>query len=413
MTTVSAPTTRKSFVAAARALWAGSGPRGVSLREVAAASHRSHALVARHFGSKAGLIDAVVDSLAAELTEALDIGPRSGADPVAVLLERAHANRVSVQLLVRCGLGELPGGPLAADDGPLRRLVEALGATPTSATRRRPQRPDLCAYAAASLVLGWLTFDGFISEAARLTPISPTRRDDAIAMAARAVAAMATADHPELRLRLQAEDAVTRQSRATTPEPVRPIDPRTALIDSAIELFAVRGPAAVTTREIARHAHVNLGLQHRHFGSKAALIAEAIEQGSMPLFPAALADTGFDLDTVVRQVRRESMAPLLIARILVDDFEITAVREQFPIVRRLVDAYPTVPTGAGSGGLDDPRLAVAAVVALVLGSAIWDTPLRAVTGIDRRVDLDQAVSDIARALLDAPHPDQPVVGLPR
>lgn len=127
------------------------------------------------------------------------------------------------------------------------------------------------------------------------------------------------------------------------------------------------------------------------------------------MFPAALSDAGFDLDIVVRQIRRESLAPLLIARTLVDDFEMTAVRERFPIVRRLVDAHPSVPTGAGSGGLDDPRLAVAAAVALVLGSTIWDAPLRAVTDLDEGVDLDPIVSDIARTLLAAPHPGQPVV----
>ena len=154
---------------------------------------------------------------------------------------------------------------------------------------------------------------------------------------------------------------------------------------------------------------MNLGLLHRHFGSKAVLIAEAIEKGSLSLFPAALSDAGFDLATVVRQIRRESLAPLLIARTLVDDFDMAAVRERFPIVRRLVDAYPSVPEDAGSGGLDDPRLAVAATVALVLGSAIWDAPLRAVAGIDGHVDLDAAVTDIARTLLDAPHPVEPVV----
>ena len=47
---------------------------------------------------------------------------------------------------------------------------------------------------------------------------------------------------------------------------------KAALIDAAAELFAARGPSAVGVREIARHAGVNHGLVHRHFGSKEALL---------------------------------------------------------------------------------------------------------------------------------------------
>ncbi len=402
--------TGEAFVAAARVLVARCGPRGMSIRDVAAASGRSHALVPRYFGSKAGLVDAVAESLATEVYEVLEATTTAGAEPVTRLLGWAHTNRVGAQLLVRCGLGDLPSEPLSSDDGPLRRLVEALGARPaTAGARTRPGRSDICAYAAASLVLGWITFDGFISEAARLTPISRARRDHAIALAAHRVAAIAGSVQPDLRVRRQARSAPPRDTPPAAPEAESSRDARTALIESAVQLFALRGPAAVTTREIAQRAHVNHGLVHRHFGSKDALLAEAIEQGSSSLFPAALSDVGFDLDTVIRQVRRESLAPLLIARTLVDDLDMAAVRERFPVVRRLVDAYPSVSRAAGSGGLDDPRLAVAAAVSLALGSAIWDAPLRTVTGLDDRDDLDPAVADVARVLLDAPHPDEPVV----
>ena len=173
----------------------------MSIRDVAAASHRSHALVSRYFGSKAGLVDAVTEGLAARMCEVLDAATAAEGDLVTVLLGWARRNRVDVQLLIRCGLGDLQSDPLLADGGPLRRLVEVLGASPTGAAPSRPSQSDVCAYAAASLVLGWLTFDGFISEAVRLTPISPSRRDDAIAMSAHHLSAVASVDHPAFRLR--------------------------------------------------------------------------------------------------------------------------------------------------------------------------------------------------------------------
>ncbi len=52
---------------------------------------------------------------------------------------------------------------------------------------------------------------------------------------------------------------------------------KTALIESAAELFAERGIKDVSLREIAAHAGVNLGLIHRHFGSKEVLRRAAQE----------------------------------------------------------------------------------------------------------------------------------------
>jgi TetR/AcrR family transcriptional regulator, repressor for neighboring sulfatase len=50
-----------------------------------------------------------------------------------------------------------------------------------------------------------------------------------------------------------------------------------ALIEAAIELFAERGPAAVSVREIATRAGVNHGLVHRHFGSKEGLLSAVLQ----------------------------------------------------------------------------------------------------------------------------------------
>lgn len=47
---------------------------------------------------------------------------------------------------------------------------------------------------------------------------------------------------------------------------------RAALLASARELFAERGPGVVSARAIARHAGVNYALIHRHFGTKEGLL---------------------------------------------------------------------------------------------------------------------------------------------
>ena len=89
----------------------------------------------------------------------------------------------------------------------------------------------------------------------------------------------------------------------------------------------------------------------------------------------------------------------MIARTLVDGIDITLVRERYPVQRQLLAAYRVIPKGAGTGDLTDPRLAVAAGSALVLGSAIWDRSLRDWAGIDHTVDVDPAITTLARAIL--------------
>jgi TetR/AcrR family transcriptional regulator, repressor for neighboring sulfatase len=45
-----------------------------------------------------------------------------------------------------------------------------------------------------------------------------------------------------------------------------------AVLDAAERLFVRSGPSSVSLRDIAREAHVNLGLIHRHIGSKDDLV---------------------------------------------------------------------------------------------------------------------------------------------
>ena len=69
------------------------------------------------------------------------------------------------------------------------------------------------------------------------------------------------------------------ESRPGCPPPRRRRDPeasRAAILEAAREVFAERGYARATIREIARRAGVTHGLVMRHFGSKEQLLIEAL-----------------------------------------------------------------------------------------------------------------------------------------
>lgn len=167
-------------------------------------------------------------------------------------------------------------------------------------------------------------------------------------------------------------------------------------------MFARFGPASVSVRDVARHAGVNQGLIYRHFDSKESLLAEAIEQGSSGLFPAALAPEGFDFDVMSHLMHHGSPAPRLIARTLVDGLDISTLRHEFPVLRRLLDGFDDVPVGARLEGPSDPRTAVACAAGMTLGSVLWGEHLRDVFGLVDDEGIESAVADLARLLVARP-----------
>jgi AcrR family transcriptional regulator len=242
-----------------------------------------------------------------------------------------------------------------------------------------------------------VTFEGFLTAATGLRPLAPRRRDGAIASAARHLLHISTVSDPALSPR-----DLSAARRFLTPRGQPASSVREALLGSAVELFAARGPASVSVRDIARHAGANQGLIYRHFGSKDDLLAEALERASSEMFPAALAEEGVDFDAMSWLLHNGATAPRLIARTLVDDVDISTVRRRFPILRRLVDSYDRVPSGAGPADLSDPRVAVVATAGMALGSSIWGDHLRGALGLGVRDGIDTAIADLARILVMAP-----------
>ncbi len=376
-------------------LFARRGPDGASLRDVGAAAGCTHALVARYYGSKDGLVDAVATRLGDRVDRATRRAAESG-DPLLELLRMARIHRSCLQLLVRSALGDLPPREFPACLHVDSLLALISDATPSAAVGP-DRRSRLCAYAAASLLAGFVTCEGFLVAATDLGALAPARRDAAVAAAARRLLDVAAEPEPRLAPR----------DLSTTPVPTAagqgsPPTSRDALLSSAVELFARRGPASVSVRDIARHAGANQGLIYRHFGSKEALLAEVLDHGTAVLLPAALAADGFDFDAMAWLMRHASPAARLIARTLVDDVDIASVRRTFPVLRRLLDTFDHVPRGAGPADLSDPRVAVMTAAAMGLGSAIWGDHLGPALGLGERDGVDAAVADLARLLAAAP-----------
>lgn len=375
---------------AAISMYGNAGPSGASLRDVAHSAGVTQPLVSQYFESKAGLITAVGSRLTARVAAEIEAVGSCDAEGFSDLLRAARNNRSMTKLLIRSALGDLsPNGFPACLGGPWSSRVAHAG-------NQDDRRAQICQYAASSLLLGWLTFDGFMTSAVHLGNMSERRRDHAIATVAAHLWALARSEAPTLETRqLGAAEPVNRGAPRPTTR-----SSRDTLLASAIELFARRGPASVSIRDVALHAGLNHGLLHRHFGAKDALIAEAIEVGVASLMPGALAPGGLDIDQVVQVMHDDPVPARLIARTLVDDIAISSVRFRYPVMDGVLALARSVPAEARPPGLDNPRIAAAAAASMVGGSVIWGPSLLAASGF--RDDVQSALADLCRHLLGAP-----------
>jgi len=149
-----------------------------------------------------------------------------------------------------------------------------------------------------------------------------------------------------------------------------------AVLESAADLFAERGPAATSIRDIAARSNVNHGLIHRHFGSKEALVAAVLDHLGQHLagLLAAKAEGSAIGEAVDRQLR-------VLARASLDGYAIGELQSRFPTMELLLNAArERHATELGA------RLAAAHTIALQLGWILFGDFLRASTGL---ADLDE------------------------
>ncbi|GAA4385394.1 TetR/AcrR family transcriptional regulator [Tsukamurella soli] len=162
---------------------------------------------------------------------------------------------------------------------------------------------------------------------------------------------------------------------------------------AATDLFAERGPAATSIRQIADRAGVNQGLVFRHLGTKDQVVGAVLDSLS-----AQWVD-GLPPGTAARTDPRLRRQLTVIARCSLDGYPVGRMQQRFPgmevLLRQAATTHP------------DPRaaaLATAHSVALGLGWLMFESFLLGATGLTELSgdELTRAVDlEVRRILYDS------------
>jgi AcrR family transcriptional regulator len=144
-----------------------------------------------------------------------------------------------------------------------------------------------------------------------------------------------------------------------------------AILAAASVLFAEKGPAATSVRDIAARSGVNHGLVYRHFGAKEDLVAAVLDYLSDEV--AAASEAGAAGDALNAAVERHWR---VIAWAILDGYPVGRLQHRFPYVSKLIDR-------ARAHHLDDEaaRLAAGNALALELGWRLFEPFVRSAAGI--------------------------------
>jgi AcrR family transcriptional regulator len=162
-----------------------------------------------------------------------------------------------------------------------------------------------------------------------------------------------------------------------------------AILEAATDLFAERGPAATSIRDIATRSKVNHGLIFRHFGTKEQLVGAVLDHLGANL--TDLLQSGAGADVVDKALDRQMR---VMARTVLDGYPAEQLQKRFPNVAGMLDAVRP-----RHDNEIDARLAVANALALQIGWRLFAPILRSAAGLDELTDaeLRQALdAEVAR-----------------
>ncbi|MCV7100987.1 TetR/AcrR family transcriptional regulator [Mycobacterium palustre] len=171
-----------------------------------------------------------------------------------------------------------------------------------------------------------------------------------------------------------------------------------AILEAATDLFAERGPAATSIRDIAARSNVNHGLVFRHFGTKDQLVGAVLDHLGATTTELLQADP-----SSAEAERAMDRHLRVMARTLLDGYPAGKLQTRFPgasqLLERIRPAY-----GPGREGDRGARLAVANAFALQFGWRLFAPFLRSATGLDDMTDdeLRKAVVDEMARIIE-PH----------
>ncbi len=140
---------------------------------------------------------------------------------------------------------------------------------------------------------------------------------------------------------------------------------------AAGELFAVRGPASVSVRDVASLARVNHGLVHRHFGSKEQLV-RAVMRSLADELSANSARAGEGLPTAFFDSASGSPYWRVLARALLEGTPVSELQDGFPMVGQLAVAMREARRAGLLRDDVDEHLLVGMTVALHLGWLVFE-----------------------------------------
>jgi TetR/AcrR family transcriptional regulator, repressor for neighboring sulfatase len=183
-----------------------------------------------------------------------------------------------------------------------------------------------------------------------------------------------------------------------------------AILRAAEELFAEQGFSAVTVRAIAERAGVSHALVHRYLGSKAQIYRTVLVSQEDAILGAASDDPDLiesaalmfrsALDEHRRYIR-------LIAQSALHGLPYDRTSGRFAATERLIElaelAVASAPAAERAEKDLDPRLVVAAVVALLLGWVATESWVRPAAGLAKmdEGELEAGLERLIRGMLSA------------
>lgn len=155
------------------------------------------------------------------------------------------------------------------------------------------------------------------------------------------------------------------------------------LVAAARPLFADRGPASVSLREVAAAAGVNYGLIYQYVGTKEDLLQLVFKRSSEDYAEhfAGAQDTDDAISFLMRPKSSEYVR--MLARSILDGRDPAALLGRSPAMAEL--SRRLAERGSSSEGVD-PRVQVAALTSAALGWGLFGSFVKSITGLDDQAD---------------------------
>jgi AcrR family transcriptional regulator len=163
---------------------------------------------------------------------------------------------------------------------------------------------------------------------------------------------------------------------------------REALIAAAAELFAARGPRAVSVREVAAAAGVNHGLVHHYFGGKDELVGAVLDH--LAERAAEEVATHEDPSVIYADGGPTAVHGRIVAHLLVSGTDLSRLRRSFPAMDALRQRFR-------DGGLTSQEAGErsAQVVAMIMGWQLFEPFLAEANGLERSAESRRRILDDA------------------